>query len=639
MSFTRLQEQVVSKSLKNIRSSDARFLREMLISVSNESAWFKEYLFRALNKGLTFSYSQRKKSAASYVLKENKILIGKSYFDKSLPSHILREIFRLILRHEITHAIDYQSITSSDESLSIQAESRVRFYQETINLIYNNLACIDRNYQINANALDELSSFLLQPSNISHQITINGAKTYEKFMSSKTAMSYFGSIVDTHIESPYKRTDFTRYVFDIWRMEDSIVTLHTLNPVFVSDRYNATKLFRDSSIQDREKLQGIEKFFNDRFDRKPYKMWEQLTSKQRDILDMLYTIRTRMHSNLGHDSICFPKFNLCLDRQKDDCFKELLACQEKVDQDSWAISNLEISAVLRERADAHLIDLDAIDRLCVDSTKSNSIRSNSKGSTYTIQVGLQSAVHSFVSESTKAFMQDRKYNHINLTQLLISMALLYCINLFNEKDDNTSMLSFLLLFLKFGLSQFLPQNPKTECLMTGFLIAPQILTSGSQAVGDFAIGSAGSYIGTTLARSMSSALGWKNRISLNKAHNSLIDQVKPIVQVYREKFNPFFEAIERRNYSQALRRACTSTDPMAFELVKILISFKNILSININETAGKDNFSALHYAANAGNQLIYDFLIQNAADITLLDVAGFTAEKRIAQSIQRKKTA
>ena len=53
-----------------------------------------------------------------------------------------------------------------------------------------------------------------------------------------------------------------------------------------------------------------------------------------------------------------------------------------------------------------------------------------------------------------------------------------------------------------------------------------------------------------------------------------------------KEFAPFVKAINEGTFAKALRMACVSKKPEALELIKMLIEYKTILSININEQAG-----------------------------------------------------
>lgn len=80
----------------------------------------------------------------------------------------------------------------------------------------------------------------------------------------------------------------------------------------------------------------------------------------------------------------------------------------------------------------------------------------------------------------------------------------------------------------------------------------------------------------------------------------------------------FFQSLEKKNYAQALRRACNSSDESAV-LVKILLEYTVPLKIKIDEQAGEKQYSALHYAAFKGNRALYNLLVSHHANEVLLD--------------------
>ena len=99
----------------------------------------------------------------------------------------------------------------------------------------------------------------------------------------------------------------------------------------------------------------------------------------------------------------------------------------------------------------------------------------------------------------------------------------------------------------------------------------------------------------------------------------------PIVNQKSDSFSPFLAAVEAKNYSQALRRACTGTAPQVPQLIEILLSYKEQLHININEQAGPAQRAAIHYAAIKKNQAAYDLLVRHGADDSIPDANGLTA--------------
>lgn len=98
------------------------------------------------------------------------------------------------------------------------------------------------------------------------------------------------------------------------------------------------------------------------------------------------------------------------------------------------------------------------------------------------------------------------------------------------------------------------------------------------------------------------------------AHDNLLDDIEPIINTHPESFKPFHDSIMARNYTQALRRACTSKHPSAFDLIKTLCAYKNKLNFDINEPNREQKYTALHYAALNQNPEIYDYLISIGAN-------------------------
>lgn len=121
------------------------------------------------------------------------------------------------------------------------------------------------------------------------------------------------------------------------------------------------------------------------------------------------------------------------------------------------------------------------------------------------------------------------------------------------------------------------------------------------------------------------------------AHEKLLRQISNIILKNKPNFDTFLESIDAKKYSQALRRACTVKHPDAIVLIKILLSYKEILQIDINEQAGDKQLSALHIAALKGNQEIYLNLKTNGA-IDLKDSDGTFASTHMEKHLKEKNS-
>lgn len=116
------------------------------------------------------------------------------------------------------------------------------------------------------------------------------------------------------------------------------------------------------------------------------------------------------------------------------------------------------------------------------------------------------------------------------------------------------------------------------------------------------------------------------------AHYRLTKRLASVLEKIDIDTISFSSAIEVREYTKALRRACTSTHPMILDLVKALLEFKEELKIDINEPAGYLHYTALHHAARKGNKELYDYLVEKGADPQLKDAKGNSAEDILKQT-------
>lgn len=117
-------------------------------------------------------------------------------------------------------------------------------------------------------------------------------------------------------------------------------------------------------------------------------------------------------------------------------------------------------------------------------------------------------------------------------------------------------------------------------------------------------------------------------------HTELVKRLKKITNSNLSYFKPFSDYIDERQYTKALRTACRniSANKHTFDLIKILLSYKQPLSINIDEQVGQDNFAAIHYAATQGHQELYDYLVQQGANVQVSDAKGISAERYMLQA-------
>jgi ankyrin repeat protein len=107
-----------------------------------------------------------------------------------------------------------------------------------------------------------------------------------------------------------------------------------------------------------------------------------------------------------------------------------------------------------------------------------------------------------------------------------------------------------------------------------------------------------------------------------------MNEISPIVEAHMKDFKTFADAIAKKAYSKALRRACTSIHPDALELVKVLLKYKEIFSIDINEQAGENLNAPIHYAIKKENNSLCQLLLLHGADADLKNKDGCSTNER-----------
>lgn len=149
-------------------------------------------------------------------------------------------------------------------------------------------------------------------------------------------------------------------------------------------------------------------------------------------------------------------------------------------------------------------------------------------------------------------------------------------------------------------------------------------TSGSSSGNSVFIGNNGLFKNGSISIRIQPKTAQRSQ-DVSNPHELLLARTQPILDRNKD-FKPFLDAINERDYSKALRRACTSSVPEAFELIKILFDYKDILSIDANARVGKNMQAAIHHAALNPNDKIYPYLVTYFnANVNLEDGLGVSA--------------
>lgn len=129
-------------------------------------------------------------------------------------------------------------------------------------------------------------------------------------------------------------------------------------------------------------------------------------------------------------------------------------------------------------------------------------------------------------------------------------------------------------------------------------------------------------------------------------HAQLIERLNVQLAAKQAEFKFFLTAIENKEYSRAVRilaatktkKALASGDTQtgyaenmfAYECLVILLSFKEVLKINLDEQIAPENNAALHHAAQKRNPKTYQRLLAHRANPNLPNAAGITAAQLYA---------
>ncbi len=114
---------------------------------------------------------------------------------------------------------------------------------------------------------------------------------------------------------------------------------------------------------------------------------------------------------------------------------------------------------------------------------------------------------------------------------------------------------------------------------------------------------------------------------LGDLHESLVRRVQLIVNRshVNKTYALFLSIIERREYNIALRtacKACNKGNKDVFNLILILLDYKDVFSINLDEKSKTDGQAPIHYAASNCNKDLCNLLVSRGANRALLNKEG-----------------
>lgn len=626
MALTTKEITLLTQATKSLGDNYQKVVISLLTTLCESSNWFQEYLFFAIKNGVTFELSS-KDTVASYYYADKKIKVNSSYLPSSLPinSHYL-PFLKLVLRHEVTHAFDAQLWKGSNET-SLNLAYTLFGFRDVTNALYNALSCIDQNYPIVKEKLNRIAlATNLTNIGINRRLYTTQYDPPEDVQGRIDAQGYSNSsgLVNGI------RSNFQHNIISILRIgkTNSYIYETTHNQKLVKDLFEATKDYRlqnnlTALVTDEEFSKNILRQLT---------LWENLSEQQKNMLDLLYILRLRTHPNVVKDKICFPQLNECLGLLNSDCFTAFTDCQYENNRDNWVASLFEIHAVLRERLEGHLLTKDMLEELCqVPETLPKKAateliaQSEMSISTSAIATGFKTFGYSFVDNLAQAYFETKEYQNIPLWKTFVNIGcFLFVYSLFgfltqDEKDNANATweisLGIAFTLLQNGLeyaseNKLLPEFGfwSKAALHTPIFVA-QVAGEGIiPAIKNSISGVVGSGVGSLCGASLSRAIGWET------PHRALTREMSKIIADNpKDNYEFFIKAIKEKKYTKAFRIACNSKDVKAFSLAELLLKFKGKIPLDINEQAGDDSRSALHYAALKNNLDIYQLLLKNGA--------------------------
>lgn len=129
--------------------------------------------------------------------------------------------------------------------------------------------------------------------------------------------------------------------------------------------------------------------------------------------------------------------------------------------------------------------------------------------------------------------------------------------------------------------------------------------------------------------------------SAGDAHQRLSNVANQLITAgnCKEGFEFFMTSLNAKNYGQALRRLATSDHDVALKIATEMLKFQSQLNFTINDRANENSPTALHLAAERGNEAMYNLLVENGADQTLVANGQTAAQLLEAAKAQVASTA
>lgn len=487
------QQTLLHQATKNIDLTNRELIRDLLTHMSDVSSWFRDALITALEYGVTF-VCEATDTAASYEFKTKRIIFNSNLLNIPTSTNLLADALHYILRHEMTHAIDFKGLYSTNSNIKMTSFALLVTHSDLANQLMNQLACVKSLHKANVDVLDQISTLLIPLNSTTHLLEF--AHTQSGLHLINESISFFGS----YVSSLNKIGSLPTYILKIFQFANShyYLTEQTMNPLVASNLLNAT-----SSIRMKH---GYTSFFlTPHFNNEELALWKSLSTKQQQALNILYQTWNAILKNIPKDSTCTPKLEQCLTLEKQDCLNEFLKCQSGGLQ---LVSYNEIHASLNEYFEGSLLSKTRFNSLCMTPTSQQTYTKTMLGN------ALHCGLYSFADELSDAYFENKKIKYGAAWSLLVSAILVACLGyieyLLSDEKEASIKLQIGIPMMIMLLTRLLKTvvSPKITLLASAISI-PFLIMSEPSAATNIPTGFASASLACLAAKSMAVGLGWK----------------------------------------------------------------------------------------------------------------------------------
>lgn len=522
MKFNKQELIQLNKALSTCNQEQAFLIKRLLTQLARNDTWFFGAITNLLNNGIKITCANVDHIGRYYY--ETKTLVINSLFLNSYNTKSKSNLLlKIVLRHEVTHALDFLGITIDEQKRLIPNESTNQTLLNIMllaNTLIDQLNCVNSKRAININSLTQLSKLNLTVDNNPKFISLSVAKdSYPSFQRTKELLELLGSSA-LIVSGSVNTTSF-------------IVTQEPLaisNSFLIESTRDCTVALRSFEATARARhffpSGEIENDFEKLMERCNLLFWQSMETKQKQTLDLLFTWQDQLVTAVAPDERCYPILKSCISYPVENCFKNFYYCQLETNHNYAVTTLLETRAVFFERSYGDKIDSNFLLSLC-DLSEETQVSLLPDSKTVQLMASQFSCGVSYgvLNELTATFIENQKIKYGNIIKLSLSASFVLGISYINyqmsDQEDASRLPIFLptaiLLLLK-GIEEGVERYTSskiskiTKMLLSSLFVGTQLATNSvTELVTNVAASSFGNWVGTKVVRTISGFFSGSNQ--------------------------------------------------------------------------------------------------------------------------------